>query len=123
MAIDPALKSTSTIESRLAEQARPQTRWQGRLLIGVRYLLMIMAAIFFITPFVWMFLASLKPEVEIFQYIYPLNWKTFVPQTWTLENFDGLMKMQPYPFTHYMANSVFVAVSVTISSLVVNTMA
>jgi multiple sugar transport system permease protein len=123
MAIDPALNSTPAVESRLGQRAQPRAGWQARLLVGARYLLMGLAALFFITPFVWMFLASLKPEVEIFQYIYPLNWKTFIPQTWTLENFDGLMKMQPYPFTHYMANSIFVAVSVTISSLVVNTMA
>jgi multiple sugar transport system permease protein len=88
-----------------------------------RYILLVLAGIFFVVPFLWMFLAAFKPEVEIFQYIYPVNVKTFLPQTWTLENFTGLQAMQPYPFTYYMGNSLFVAVCVTVSSLVVNTMA
>lgn len=90
---------------------------------GARYLLLSLFALFFVVPFLWMFLAAFKPQVEMFQYIYPISWKTFIPQTWTLESFQTLMELKPYPFTHYILNSVFVAVAVTVSSLVVNTMA
>lgn len=123
MAIDPALKSAPAAETRLAERGRSRLNLQGGLQISVRYVLLSVAAIFFVAPFLWVFLASFKPEVEIFQYIFPVSLKTFVPQTWTLENFAGLMDMKPYPFTYYMGNSIFVAVSVTFSSLIVNTMA
>ncbi|MCC7447977.1 MAG: carbohydrate ABC transporter permease [Anaerolineae bacterium] len=120
MAADPALKSASVIDTPRVEQRAHWSKW---VMIGVRYILLIIAAIFFVAPFVWMLLASLKPEGEIFQYIYPLGLKTFIPQTWTLENFNQLLNMKPYPFTYYLGNSLFVAVSVTVSSLVVNTMA
>jgi multiple sugar transport system permease protein len=93
------------------------------MFIAARYALMILAALFFIVPFVWVFLSSFKPRDEIFAHIIPLGFKTFWPETWTLESYAALLEMQPYPFYHYMANSIFVAVSVTLSSLIVNTMA
>ncbi len=123
MAIDPALKSPPAARQQLREQGEYRLKERSKVQTGLRYALLGTAAIFFVAPFLWMFLAAFKPEVEIFQYTYPVSWKTFAPQTWTLENFSGLMDMQPYPFTYYIGNSVFVAVSVTISSLVVNTMA
>lgn len=88
-----------------------------------RYCVLSIVALFFLFPFLWMFFAALKPQTEIFQYIYPLSWKTFIPQTWTLENYRHLMELDPYPFTRYLFNSIFVAVLVTLSSLIVNAMA
>ncbi|TMQ34307.1 MAG: carbohydrate ABC transporter permease, partial [Planctomycetota bacterium] len=49
---------------------------------GARYVLLSVFALFFVVPFAWMFLASFKPQAEIFQYIYPVGWKTFIPQMW-----------------------------------------
>jgi ABC-type glycerol-3-phosphate transport system permease component len=95
MAIDPALKSMPAVEPRLAEKDRQRLHWRGAMQSGLRYALLSAAAIFFVAPFLWMFLASFKPEIEIFQYIYPVSWKTFAPQTWTLENFSSLMDMKP----------------------------
>jgi multiple sugar transport system permease protein len=92
-------------------------------MMSIRYLGLSSIALFFVVPFLWMFFAAFKPQAEIFQYIYPLSWKTFLPQTWTLENYWRLWELAPYPFTRYLFNSVFVAVSVTLSSLVVNAMA
>lgn len=89
----------------------------------MRYVIMFLIALLFIVPFLWMFLSSFKPQVEIFEYIYPLSWKTFIPQTWTLDNYRRLMALDPFPFTRYLFNSIFVAVSVTAASLVVNAMA
>jgi multiple sugar transport system permease protein len=97
--------------------------WQGWALLSGRYFILLIFATILIMPFVWIFLASFKPQDEIFQYIYPLSLKTFIPQTWTLENYRELMHLDPFPITHYLQNSIFVAVSVTIGSLVVNSMA
>src|SRR5262249_31705023 len=47
MAIDPALKSAPAAETRLAEQGHSRLNWQGGLQIGVRYILLSAAAIFF----------------------------------------------------------------------------
>lgn len=104
-------------------QERISEQWQAWAALAARYLIMTVVALIFIIPFVWMFLAAFKPQEEIFQYIYPVGWKTFIPQTWTLENFQRLLDLDPYPFTRYLGNSVFVAVSVTLGSLVVNSMA
>lgn len=103
--------------------ARSRAHWRQRAALLLRYMIMGLVALIFIVPFIWMFLASFKPQGEIFQYIYPVTWKTFIPQTWTLENFRRLMALEPFPFTRYLGNSIFVAVSVTLGSLVVNSMA
>lgn len=105
-----------------ATRSRP-LRWQHGLLLTVHYAALLFVALLFIVPFAWMFLASFKPQVEIFQYVYPLSWKTFIPQTWSLEHYSALLNLQPYPFTHYLVNSVFVALAVTFGSLLVNAMA
>ena len=97
--------------------------WQDWGLLSARYFVLTIFALILIMPFVWIFLASFKPQEEIFEYIYPLSLKTFLPQTWTLENYQKLMQLDPFPITHYLKNSIFVAVSVTIGSLVVNSMA
>lgn len=110
-------------ESHIAGEHKLLQRWIAWFGGAGRYVLLSVWALFFIVPFLWMFLAAFKPQLEIFQYIYPLNWKTFIPQTWTLENFQGLMQLEPYPFTLYVWNSLFVALAVTLSSLVVNSMA
>jgi multiple sugar transport system permease protein len=114
-------ESASPIESLALESPTPI--WRIWLNTIVRYALLTLFALFFVVPFAWMFLAAFKPQLEIFQYIFPLNWKTFIPQTWTLENFQGLMELEPYPFTYYIWNSLFVAITVTLCSLVVNAMA
>ena len=60
-------------------------------------------------------------QAEIFANLYPvLTIWTLVPKKWTLDNFRALLDLQPFPFTHYVANSLFVAVTVTALSIVVN---
>ncbi|CAG0946620.1 L-arabinose transport system permease protein AraQ [Anaerolineae bacterium] len=115
--------SATPFVSHSTEKRKARLDWKSWLGVGARYAIMSLFALFFAVPFLWMFLASFKPQLEIFQYIFPLSWKTFIPQTWTLENFQGLMQLEPYPFTHYIFNSLFVAVAVTLGSLVVNSMA
>jgi multiple sugar transport system permease protein len=90
---------------------------------GLLYLTLGALAVGFIVPYLWMFSSSLKPAREIFQYIFPLSWKTFIPQVFTLDAYRELFHLVPFPFSRYLANSVFVALSVTILSLVVNALA
>lgn len=90
---------------------------------GLLYLALGGLAVAFIVPYLWMFSSSLKPSTEIFQYIMPLSWKTFIPQVFTLDSYRELFRMVPFPFSRYLANSVFVAVSVTVLSLAVNALA
>jgi multiple sugar transport system permease protein len=88
-----------------------------------RYALMLLLAAFFLLPYVWMVSGSLRTQSEIFANIYPLTLWTFIPREPTLANFGALLNLQPLPFTHYIFNSLFVAVTVTAFSLVVNSFA
>jgi len=87
------------------------------------YLALIALAAVFLVPYLWMISSSLKPAVEIFQHVYPLSWKTFIPQAPTFDSFRELFRLVPFPFSRYMFNSVFVATTVTVLSLAVNAMA
>lgn len=90
------------------------------LQIILRYVVLAIVGFIFIFPFIYMFLSSLKPQAEIFQYAFPLSWKTLIPQTWTLENFVELINLLPYSFLHYLGNSIFVAIACTFGSLIIN---
>lgn len=109
-------------------QARRHARqladtWRQRLWTVLRYALMLAFVPVFVIPFLFMLQASFRPQTEIFQYMMPMSWKTFIPQTWTLDNFRELMTLVPYAFTRYLSNSIFVALTVTLASIVVNAMA
>ncbi len=90
---------------------------------GFVYLVLCALAAGFLVPYLWMVFSSLKPQVEIFQYVYPVSWKTFVPQHFSLEAYRELFHLVPFPFSRYLFNSLFVAISVTILSLIVNALA
>jgi multiple sugar transport system permease protein len=96
---------------------------RGTTLQLVRYTVMLLLAAFFLLPYVWMVSGSLRTQNEIFANLYPLSVWTFVPRQWTLASFQALLDLQPFPFTHYVFNSLFVAFVVTAFSLVVNSCA
>lgn len=102
--------------------ARALTLRRGGLRVA-RYALMIVLAVFFLLPFVWMVAGSLRTQNEIFANLYPLSVWTFVPKQWTLASFQALLQLQPLPFTHYVWNSLIVAAAVTFFSLLVNSCA
>ncbi|MDQ7820181.1 MAG: carbohydrate ABC transporter permease [Armatimonadota bacterium] len=84
--------------------------------------------IIYITPFLWMILGSLRREVEIFQYTYPLTWRTFVPVEWSLKNFQDVLGLSPegrafgLNFGRALLNTALVSGAVVLSSLIFNTM-
>jgi multiple sugar transport system permease protein len=88
-----------------------------------RYAFMLVLATFFLLPYVWMVSGSLRTQNEIFANLYPLSVWTFVPKQWTLASFQTLLQLQPFPFTHYVWNSLIVAFTVTVFSLLVNSCA
>lgn len=76
------------------------------------YLLLTALSIPFLFPFWWMFTSAFKPSNDIFAY--PL---TLLPQTWRLENFVEVFTFQPFA-RHYF-NSIYIAVLVTVGTLLV----
>jgi len=90
---------------------------------GLLYLTLGGLAAVFLVPYLWMIMSSVKPAVEIFKYVYPVSWRTFIPEIFTLDSYRELFQLVPFPFSRYLLNSVFVATSVTVLSLIVNALA
>src|SRR5437762_11890713 len=84
---------------------------------------MLVLAVFFLLPYVWMVSGSLRSQNELFANLYPLSIWTFVPKQWTLASFQALLQLQPFPFAHYVWNSLVVAFTVTGFSFLVNSCA
>lgn len=66
---------------------------------------MLLVALIFVFPFVWMFLTSFKSLQEVIQF--PPHW---LPETWIWENF--VKAWESGPFLTYFTNSVVVALSI-----------
>jgi multiple sugar transport system permease protein len=81
---------------------------------AVLAVLMVLLAIAFIFPFVWLIMTSLKPPAEVFS-------SDFFPSRWTTENYQQVFTQ--VPMWRWMGNTLIVAVlgviSVVISSSLV----
>jgi multiple sugar transport system permease protein len=79
--------------------------------------LMVVGGILFLFPFLWMISASLKPETDVFNF--PIQW---IPKHWNAEkNYKAVWLGSP--FLLYYWNSVKVAVSTTLFSVIFSSMA
>jgi len=92
------------------------------------YFLYALLILIFVTPFAWMFLGSVRNEAEIFAYLYPFGWHTFVPVEWTLKNFLDIFGLTEegrgfgLSFHVFLINSFIVSAAVVGFSLIFNTM-
>ncbi|WP_254450267.1 carbohydrate ABC transporter permease [Cohnella herbarum] len=93
-----------------------------RIGILLKWALMIAIAFLSIIPIFWMIMGSLRPRSELFQYL-SLEWHLFIPVQWTFQNFIDLFSDSSKPFVMFIKNTVIVAVSVTLLSLLFNSMA
>lgn len=91
----------------------------GRLL---KWIVMIAIAIVSLLPIFWMFMGALRPRQELFQYV-SLEWHLFIPVEWTLQNFVDIFADESKPLGRFIGNTLFVAVLVTLLSLLFNSMA
>ena len=80
------------------------------LAVGVGYLGLVAAALFFLLPLLWIILTSLKTPEQLFQY--PPRWW---PERPTLENYAYLFSKMP--FLRYSFNSLKVAALSTLGSV------
>ncbi|MFN2136329.1 MAG: carbohydrate ABC transporter permease [Candidatus Promineifilaceae bacterium] len=80
------------------------------------YVLLILAAVPFVFPFWWMMTSSLKSPSQIFAYPPRL-----LPETWHWENFVEVFTYQPFARQYF--NSLYIAVLVTIGTLIVASLA
>lgn len=94
---------TTTATSHATTRPRPRI---------LAHLGLIAIAVLMMYPLVWMISSSLKPESEIF------SSPGLIPQEWTLTNYiEGWNGIQR-PFSHYMLNSIFIAVLAVIGNVI-----
>ena len=93
----------STTAPFAATHRRPRTiRWESLLTRGVIYALVVLGAVIFSLPFIWMLSASVKSAGEVL--IYPPKW---IPSQWVFSNYT-----KPWgevPFTTFYRNTFLVA--------------
>jgi multiple sugar transport system permease protein len=80
------------------------------------YILLILFALFFILPLVWMFVTAVKPFNE---WLLP-NW---IPMNPTLESFESLFADQTLPIRRWFLNSFLIAGAFTLLVLILDAMA
>jgi multiple sugar transport system permease protein len=109
-----------------AEQVQQQLGRIASLLL--RWMLYLLITLIFVTPFAWMILGSLRPHVELFHYAYPLQWRTFIPEVWTVQYYldvfgiSELGAARGLNFGRALLNSALVSSAVVLCSLIFNTM-
>jgi ABC-type glycerol-3-phosphate transport system permease component len=112
----------------VAHRRTPAARALRLILAVLRVLVYIALCVIFLVPFAWMLFGGLRAEREIFRYLAPFSWRTFVPIEWTLDSFLTILGLNEvgraggYNFGQNLLNSLIVSTSVVISSLIFNTM-
>lgn len=84
----------------------------------LRYLTMVVATLVFLVPLVWLFVSSIRPAGTIFQFVTQLSWRTFIPETVTLENYRALLMDSDFP--RALFNTVFVGVATVVAGVLIN---
>lgn len=93
-----------------------------------RVLAYVLLCVIFLVPFAWMVLGSFREEREIFRYLTPFSWRTFVPINWTLDSYLTILGLNEtgraagYNFGRNLLNSFIVSSAVVVLSLIFNTM-
>ena len=83
---------------------------------SLTHLVLLAAGLVMVVPFIWMVSTALKGNSEI--YIYPPTW---LPEQIHLENFSRAWRFAP--FGRFYVNSIFVAVTITLSQVVTSALA
>lgn len=90
--------------------------------IVLYHILSILLALLFIFPLVWMIVSSLKPEAQIFNDMGTI--RSFLPSLNSGEWFGAYEAVfERFNIFKYIFNSIFYALSVTIGSILVNSLA
>ena len=100
----------------VAEAIQKPRRRFGRVMTGsvLPRIVLIGAALLFITPFYWMIVSALKSNAELT--IFP---PTLIPGAWVWQNFIDAVNY--IPFGLYAINSLIITIGITIGSVLSNT--
>jgi ABC-type glycerol-3-phosphate transport system permease component len=107
--------------SRTSAPARTAEHTPRRRLPVVRTVLLVIVALVFAIPLIWMVLAAFKPTAEIISETVPLTWKTFLPVHATFDNFISIFTQ--YGFGTNLRNSAIVTVLQVAGSILTSVLA
>lgn len=88
-----------------------------------KYIVMIFLLAYMVLPLLWIFSSALRPVPEIFKYVHPLSWKTFIPQEITFDNISDLLFSENSLWPRYIFNTIFIGVVTTIFGTIINALA
>jgi multiple sugar transport system permease protein len=106
----------STLQSNKGMQETDVNIGESRLSKIGFYIVLILFALFFLLPLVWMVVTSLKPSLE---WLNP-NW---IPVNPTLENFTSIFNDKTLPVVNWFINSLLIAGLFTAFILVIDSLA
>lgn len=86
----------------------------------LRFAFALVVVVIFATPYLWMIGSTFKTRQEIFRYIHPLSWRTFVPLEPTLQNIQRLFA--DFDFAQPLINSIGVSIAAVVFSMIINSM-
>src|SRR6266542_4240831 len=118
----------AAVQLHIPRRRTPAQRALRIALRVLRVLLYVVICVIFLVPFAWMLFGSLRAEREIFRYLTPFSWRTFVPIEWTLDSYLTILGLNEvgraggYNFGQNVLNSLIVSTAVVFSSLFFNTM-
>jgi multiple sugar transport system permease protein len=102
--------------ARRVEESESAPVGGSRILRLLHYVLLILFALFFVLPLVWMAITAFKPSNE---WLRP-NWIPLMP---TLQNFASVFEDPTLPIAKWFFNSLFIAIAFTVLILVIDSLA
>jgi multiple sugar transport system permease protein len=102
------------------ESASSASRADTRKLVGriITYAIMVLLALIFMLPLLWMLTTSLRPKSQLFSA--QIHW---IPQTWSLESYQKILDNPAVPIARWFANSVGVGIAATLLILIIDSLA
>lgn len=95
-------------------------RYRSLFRFIIKWLGLTILILIFTGPYIWMVSSAFKPREEIFRYISPISWRTFVPLEPTFENIQRLLV--ELEFWRPILNSLGIAIATVTISLFINSM-
>lgn len=77
-------------------------------------------ALLSVAPLAWAFTASIRPGSDVFANLYPVTWRTFIPESVTFDNYISVLSG---PFAMSLVNSIIVVVASVAIGLVISSLA
>jgi len=102
------------------DSLRAKNKYSSSFRFVAKWLGVAIIILVFTTPYVWMISSAFKPREEIFRYISPISWRTFVPLEPTFENIQRLFV--EFEFWRPILNSLGIAIATVTISLFINSM-